>query len=618
MSLSDLLAKATSDDERNRILASALGTADLFERMMRTKALAKPTNSFIAALAQRFERLYYPTTITTGGADTWPEGAVPGRVHLSLNEYHVYVDIPASLQAVPPIESIVPIDPSDPESRAAADAVEAIYLAWKRDEELDLKDHLACIVKALYGYAACKVWWDDERRVPRVEILEQPTNLYVEWGSSNFRRMEACVYIQTVHIADAKRRYGVDLELVNVGDTEFPVPAAVAASPSDLYRRTDVSVDTMLSRHALLYDYWYRDEDGVPINVLFLGPTIVHTERHEELPDLPYLILPNTFIPGWPYGRSELHDLEQLLREKSERLSELGQLIHASIEGQRFQLVGPNAPVELDDRSIPGPGEIATPGPGNEIRPIVPHLPEMQAADYIRRLDAEIETVTGLNDVLIGRAPAAVLGSSRVISMLMAQYGARIRVKRDLFYRWRRSRWELAAKIWAAKDRDIREIFRAGGTALLQTPPDLSPRDQLEIANMAMNLVNTRIWSMERAMAETGVENATAEKDLIRVEQTDAALQPAAAQAQLQLAAIARQLGLTPPSTSLGSLGQTYAAENQFNAPPTQEQALNQPENAPPTNTLLQTMLQGGQAKGRILTQSEVGLPTQSESNTER
>jgi hypothetical protein len=163
----------------------------------------------LRSLFRRFDNLYYPETITTpGGADHWPEGGKPGRVHTSLNIPPVYVDIPASLQAVSPVENYVSAS-SDDEERAAAARCERLYFQWKEDSDFELEIHKGCIVKALYGFTFAKVWWDSIERMPKVRIVDSPENLYVGWGDSDYRRMDWTIYCYGLTPLAAEETYGV-------------------------------------------------------------------------------------------------------------------------------------------------------------------------------------------------------------------------------------------------------------------------------------------------------------------------------------------------------------------------------------------------------------------------
>ena len=127
------------------------------------------------------------------------------------------------------------------------------------------------------------------------------------------------------------------------------------------------------------------------------------------------------------------------------------------------------------------------------------------------------------------------------------------------------------------------------------TPPELTPRDTLELASTAINLVQNRIWSAERAMDRVGVEDPYGEKDIIRDEQTDATLNPAAVATMANVIGVFKQMGINVP---MGMQDQAAQAANDMRTlnPPQQltpgqnDQALNapgaqeaQPSNAAPT-----------------------------------
>jgi hypothetical protein len=217
-----------------------------------------------------------------------------------------------------------------------------------------------------------------------------------------------------------------------------------------------------------------------------------------------------------------------------------------------------------------------------------------------------------------------VLGSSKAITALVANYEARIRMKRDLLYHWRKKVWKKAAKLWEKKDSEVRQLID-GRYRIHVLAPELTPRDELEIANMAINLVNSRLWSMERAMDRTGVEDPTDEKNLIRSEQTDAALNPASVQAQVSLATALQSLGIQPgqmgqPGAAGATQEQTENTARTLNQGPegtsslnAEENQANQPPEATPANArpgasgLAQTLVQDGEASGRIVTQTPIG-----------
>lgn len=603
----------------------------LLAEIARHKSELEAEQNRLRSLFRRFDNLYYPQTIQEqGGADHWPEGAVKGRVHTSLNSPPVYVDIPASLLAVPPVENYLAAS-SDDEERAAAARCERLYFQWKEDADFELEIHKACVVKALYGFTFAKVWWDALEEMPAVRIIDQPENLYVGWGDSDYRRMDWTIYCYGLSPQAAEEEFGVAVTPLKYGEGKYVSYVSAGADHSDPLnqtRATDIG-DRMRSTYEELqvevYDYWYKKPKGKGKrpevwNAIFVGNQMVENALHKEFTELPYISLRNTYIPGSPYGRPELYDLEQLFREKDERITAGGQMIHSIVGGQMWQIVGSEAPEAVSDNFIPKPNKVATPGPNAELKAITPFVPQFALEDYLKRLDEEMTTISGLNDLLIGRAPATILGSSKAITALVANYEARIRMKRDLLYDFRKKVWAFVASVWESKDSDVKAIID-GRHRLHIIAPELTPRDQLENAQKALNLVNGRLWSMERAMDATGVEDPEEEKNLIRMEQTDAALNPASVQTQVSLAAGMQALGIGPggapaPAGGAPTADQANNSVRTLNGAPAGTQSLNAPENAgvaPPqgapdnAKALAQTMVQGGEASGRIVTQVPIG-----------
>lgn len=603
----------------------------LLDEIRRRKSMLESEQARLRSLFQRLDNLYYPETIQDkGGADHWPDGVAAGRVHVSVNNIPVYVDIPASLQAVVPVENYVPIS-SDDDDRDKVARAERLYFQWKDEDEFELKVHKACVVKGLYGFTFGKVMWDAKEKRPTVAVIESPENLYVGWGNSDYSRIDWTLYCYGLSPAAIREDYGLGVVPVQMDRTNY---YAYVTTGDHLDPIGSVYSDTIEHGRAKspyeqmqveVYDYWYRKpvrKGKVEIwNAIYVGNRLVKNSRHAEFDDIPYIPLQNTFIPKSPYGRPELYDLEQLFREKDERITNAGQMIQSIIGGQMWQLVGPEAPDEVPANAMPKPNAVAAPGPGNEIRALQPFVPQFAIEDYIKRLDQELESGSGLNELLLGRAPATILGSSKAIAALVANYEARIRMKRDLLYQWRRRVWRMVAKVWEAKDGDVRRIID-GQYRIEVKPPELTPRDELENAQKAINLVQNRIWSAKRAMDATGVEDPEDETTIIRDEQTDPAMNPQAVLQQATLLSTFQQLGVQPQQ---GTVDQAQNAVRQLQRPAGGTSSLNGPENranppgeampanaqapngAPAGSAVLQTMVNAQGAQGRVLTQTPLG-----------
>lgn len=570
-----------------------------------------------ASLYARMDNLYFPQTITTpGGADHWPvSNPAAGTVHVSVNNQAPYVNIPARLTGTTPVENYVPTEQTDAAIQKAA-AAEELYFGWKDEEEFEPKFNEATRVSELYGITYGKVRWNAVEKRPSATVIARPENLFVGWGASDFSRMDWTIYCYGLSPQSIMEEYGFAVVPVEGAKGTF-IPYVVGTHNDPLGQ----TVGTIVNGHQRsayeqqqveVYDYWYKKPKGVGKrpeiwNAIYVGNQLVSDAAHPEFDDIPYVPMPNDFIPGSPYGRPAMYDLEQLFREIDERVSNAGAMLGSVVGGQMWQITGSEAPEEVPAGAIPKPNKVAAPGPNARLEAIQPFVPQFALADYIHELKDFLIEASGLNDVLLGKTPAQLV-SSKALSALVSQYSARLGVKRDLAYRWRRRMWKLAAMCWERKDRSVKKIID-GNYRIDIVPPDLTPRDELENAQRVMNLVQNRLMSMRRGMDLVGVDNPEAELALVKEEQSDPALNPQAVQAQLTLAAAAAQFG--QPAPAPGGSGQNPANGPR---PVAGSQSLNGPENAanPPNESVpanaqagngakVQTLVQGGEATGRVL-----------------
>jgi hypothetical protein len=573
----------------------------LLQEILGRKQLVDPEQNRLKALFRRMDNLYHPETMTLGGADHWsedPSARLAGRAHVSVNIHHAYVQIPAAIQAVRPVINYVPTG-STKEDRIAASYREQLFFRWWESNDMDLQMEQAALLKELYGHTAAKVYWDPVERVPKISIIERPENLYLGFGNSDYNRLDWALYTYGMSPQSIQEDYGVNVIPVKQGEKWFPYTSRGSHDDpignvwANAFERNPLRRETAYEQMQIeVYDYWYKVAKGpgkAPLvyNAIYVGNTLVKNEAHPEYGgQIPYIHLPNGKIPGSPYGKPALYDPEQLLREKDERITAMAQMIQSIVGGQMWQLVGAEAPDEVPPNALPKPGRVATPGPGNELRAIQPFIPQFQIEAYVARIDRELTVATGLNDLLLGLAPAQVLGSSRAIAALIANYESRLAPKRKVFYSWIKKVWEMCARIWEVKDPAVRSLI-AGEYRIEIVAPELTPRDTLELASTAINLVQNRLWSAERAMDRVGVEDPIGEKELIRDEQTDATLNPASVATMTQVIAQMQQMQAAQQQNAQAALQeqlmmtqeQALNAQRTLTSPVPGSQSLNQPEN---------------------------------------
>lgn len=634
---------------------------DLMEEMRERKRQLDPEQQWFANLCDRWDNLYFPQGFTAGGASHWADhesARLPGRSHVSVNAYPVYVDVPASLQAVTPIENMVAAVSDSGKVLKSKDAVtsaiERMFFAWKASDKFELKGHEVCVVKELYGRTAGKVYWDDEENRVCIDVVDQPRNLWLGWKNSDYRALEWALYVYRITPQTALEDWG--LVVGRTGDADDPDSYPIVVNPTSAfdYSGPMTAYMTFSDLQVEVYDYWYRRPAkgakarfGKPTkfetwNAVFVGNALVANVRHPEYNGkMPYVPLMNTYIPGRPDGRPALYDIEQLIREKDERMSENSQMMSNAVNGQYWQVTGPEAPLGPVSNLKPVRNGVIGTGPGNRLEAITPWMPEFQMEAYLSRIDRELADVSGLNDLLRGMAPSGVLDSGKAIAALVANYETRIRMKRDLYYEWRLQVWDLVVDVWSDKVPALKAIFETR-PRLDIVPPSLTPRDDAEVATIAVNLKENKVISAKRAMDRVGVDDPETEQDIIRDEQTDATLNPAAVQVMAQLLGILRAQGIQPQPQVEQAAGQQAQAlsdvralapgqqgQPQLNSPDVQPQVpgdqmpgntpagaaagANGPVGANPLapvpaaqDTTLQTAIRGGAPASRILQQQKV------------
>jgi hypothetical protein len=409
---------------------------------------------------RRNDALFYSTTYTDFGADLWaddPNLKVDGRSHVSINNPQVYVEVPASLQAAEPVENMVAIEDSET-ARDDANYMERIRESWKVDEMWELKRHKAATIKALYGRGASFVYPDTVKGYACADVVINPRNLYMGFKDDNYADLEWAAQVTLVDPNTVMEKYSVSVTAKSLNNGAIMPWVAGALDP--LGANVPRPEMNWGPARVEVWDYWYRKVGKAgkkgqqstmeTWNCIVVGNEVVRNVKYGYYEGtIPYVPLFNTFVPGVPTGRSELHDMEQLIREKMTRITAGAQMIQKATAGDYWQITGENAPARGAANVKPMLNQTISPGPGNRFEAIAPYIAEFQLEQFLGRLDREMAIISGLNDLLLGLAPSAVLNSSKAINALIANYESRIAMKRLLFYEWDRKTWELTCKVWS-------------------------------------------------------------------------------------------------------------------------------------------------------------------------
>lgn len=213
----------------------------------------------------------------------WPDRARPGETRLVLNYARALVRKVTSVLFSRPVRYSVP-------DSAAAER----YLAQLASEDdWHGLDYVAALDAAVLGDAAFKVTWDRERRRPRLTTVD-PAQLVVATRPDDLREVVAVAHTYPLTVGAVEQVFGRKLPLLGP-------------------------------------DGWVtvREEWTAERYRLLVGEQLVHEGRN-PYGWIPYVLLPNTPIPGDVWGESDLADLLDVCREINRRMTVLSRILQVS------------------------------------------------------------------------------------------------------------------------------------------------------------------------------------------------------------------------------------------------------------------------------------------------
>jgi hypothetical protein len=307
--------------------------------------------------------------------DQWPQDAAlrPGKIHTTTNLCKVAVDVDARLESIPPRIS-VPVATLEGDERKRAEAAEAIMLEWLELSGFETWLNNLCQIKSLYGKGVLKPYWDTDLKRADVSVVENPANLRLGWGSSDYSKIDWAIYQYTLSFQEASLRWpNVTIEKsrdgfspphikIDGGDHSDPLNQKDDSFWKPFYREHSDYEKTQVQ----IWDYWYKKSDGTVANATLInGRIIEEPKEHSELPDIPYIVIEHDHEPGSPEGISTIEPIMNLQDEFNRLLSHGLQHIADDVDPAWF-ISGPGADT-VDSGIVPKAGEVtglgeSTPG----------------------------------------------------------------------------------------------------------------------------------------------------------------------------------------------------------------------------------------------------------------
>lgn len=516
------------------------------------------TDAYQAAMASRYRKLHQQYAPING--DQWPERrkrpGMNGKIHLSSNLLKPAVDIGARLEGKLPRVTLKPFDTSE-EERLRAEKAEQGMLAFLEMSGWNVWMHDLARVKRLYGKAVLKPFWNKAERRPDVLLIENPANLRLGWGSSDFHNLDWALYEYSLSPFEVMRRWP-DVKVEPAKDKDQPLTVLkIGTDHSDPLGLSDPTGTVRPQyqpsdyerKQVKVWDYWYKEADGSVHNAIILGERCVAEgpAKHRELADIPYIPIENDHEPGSPEGLSSIEHVIDLQEEINRLLSHAVQLIVDNLD-PAWQVDDDSVP----PGRIPKAGQLIPAGDGKTIRAIEKPINEFPVVQILGALMDQYHKVTGLNPIMFGD-PTGSQVSGRALAVMIDAYANRGEPSRDRMYAGLRDLlmfWTIMLERLNPKveidgqKRGLADVFK-GQRRWTLIGPEITPKDVIEHTTNEINKVNAKVQSLRSAMDNLGIESPEDELDMIALERTDLNLFPGDVQVQMAVFQALQMLGIT-------------------------------------------------------------------------
>lgn len=530
-------------------------------------AIGSPAAATRKARYDRYHSYYAPID---GDQWPWDRSARPNKIHISANIVKAFVDTESRVLSILPRITNTPGSKDKP-SRQHAEIVEDLYLRFLEMSNWEVWFADFNRTKSLYGLGILKPFWNNEEARPDVLVVEQPQNLLIGWGTSDYSEIDWTLYHYRVSPLVAKMRFP-DIEITNPGGTK-PLEVSRGLDHSDplsqkgsvLGRAASGLVDTLASglnsmqgnrtkteyedKQVEVWDYWYRKADGKVCNAMFVqGVLAKDIDHHDELPAIPYIIVENDHEPGSPEGMSTAELLIEIQLGLNRAISHFAQIV-ADNAGNAYQLNGENAD-SVPEGVVPKEDEIIAAGSGNSINPIQRAVNNFPFERLIETYWNTAHKITGYGPIMFGDMPGSQT-SGRAAAVQIEAASNRLDPKRRRTYDGLKAMllyWGFMLKKQNPKI-TVGQPVQASGD-VTQEPqgieqakigvgdyikgferwkivaPEITPRDSIELGQHALNLMNGRLIDQAGAMDMIGIEEPEQVIALIEKDRSNARIFP--------------------------------------------------------------------------------------------
>ena len=474
---------------------------------------------------------------------------------------------------------VPPFDPTSEVDRFTADAQEKLIVQELYDQKIPLHFLDFCTSVVLFGIGYVCSYYDKKTKRLKTYAIPWPGDVIPEWGSDRYGRgpdtLESVIIAERIPIDTAKRLYP---------DADFNRSHVDFSTRPDAIYEIDYRPGSVQ-----IIKVWYRwEDDGKPrvgyAEIAVDGtdkpnndPMLLYRKDDSGYPDIPVRWASRFQTPGEPPHKAAgvLDDVIGINTEFNEKLSAyadlLLKLVYKKYVGRGFTAA--NAP-----RIPEGQSNIIPVNYQQELKALDESVNNFPFDSFLSRMESMILTISGLSRLIMGAVPPGTDNSGEALQQLMHASISRLEVVRTpIQWAWT----SLFEEIWVplmskyykynVKDDNGRRVTVAVApifekfTRTAWVWPDVTPRDSIKAAELAMNLSKAGLLSDEGAMQRAQIPSVVDEVEKIRKQRQDDIMHPLDVRSTLMVRQMEQQLEM---------MAQQQAAMNMQNAPGELDQAM--------------------------------------------
>lgn len=552
------------------------GELDEFKRLADMQFAQEWRNRYMAqrtlmlpdiARWMRLLRFFHPRTMQ----DHWQDqfgNALPKLFQSQGLSVEIYnwcrpiIEVYGSLLAgQKPLPFTIDVQPTDTDSESEvfrADSQEKVLLDEIYNQKIPLHFSDFCTSVVLFGIGYVYSWVDPKTRRLKTTAITWPGDVLPQWGSDRYgngsEALESCILTERLPLDAAKRMFP---------DVEW------TPTQPDVTMKGDVSstlVPNMLGSVQIIKVWWrWNDERGkekIGYAEIALDstrdkqPAVLLREDDTKYPDIPVRWAARFPTPGQPPHQSAgvLDDIVGINTEYNEKLSALADMLLKYVY-PKYKAKGFNI------GSVPRmpPGSNMFPLAFNQdIEAIMEQVNQVPFDTFLTRLETMMLTIAGLSRLMMGTMPPGETSGEALNNLLHASLGRLEIVRTPIQWAWT----SMIDEIWVP----LLTTFYHGYTVDRLTGarkavrldflfehykrtvwvwPDVTPKDALRAAQIAMAAGRAGYLSDESVRARLAVASPIDEQNKIRKERQDPIMHPQEVQqtatAQMTLAQLFAQ-----------------------------------------------------------------------------